>query len=404
MKTYTDFFKNPTKIFDRYHKSANEIMEDCIYILDTNVLLLPYSAGNKEINEIKRVYEVLIEQNKLFIPSQVVKEFVKNRPNKMKDMVHSISDYMSKVREFKSPKYPMFSQLEEFSSISVKEEELNNLIKEYKKELKKSLNYIRGLNWNDQVSKIYSDLFTENTIIEFEWKHDEIKTELEVRNKFNIPPAYKDKGKDDGGIGDFIIWKDILKFGLENKYNIIFVTGDEKADWFHQAMNSKLYPRYELIHEFKEITDGNDIYFISLADLIDLYSIDKQVVDNIRSVENKIRIAPRNRRNPKNSKLARMILPNECNICGAQFEDNNVLDVHHLIPLSQGGEDKIENMVLLCPNCHKQVHKRFRNSQNSNYDSNCEMSGQLCPTCKIGVLQRKDNGFECSKCQLYIPD
>jgi 5-methylcytosine-specific restriction enzyme A len=32
------------------------------------------------------------------------------------------------------------------------------------------------------------------------------------------------------------------------------------------------------------------------------------------------------------------------------------LEVHHRLPLSQGGEDSVENAVALCPNCHREVH------------------------------------------------
>lgn len=32
------------------------------------------------------------------------------------------------------------------------------------------------------------------------------------------------------------------------------------------------------------------------------------------------------------------------------------LEVHHCIPLSQGGDDSIENAIALCPNCHRKMH------------------------------------------------
>lgn len=32
------------------------------------------------------------------------------------------------------------------------------------------------------------------------------------------------------------------------------------------------------------------------------------------------------------------------------------LEVHHWLPLSQGGEDTVENAAALCPNCHRKVH------------------------------------------------
>lgn len=32
------------------------------------------------------------------------------------------------------------------------------------------------------------------------------------------------------------------------------------------------------------------------------------------------------------------------------------LEVHHRMPLAQGGEDTVENAVALCPNCHRRLH------------------------------------------------
>jgi 5-methylcytosine-specific restriction enzyme A len=32
------------------------------------------------------------------------------------------------------------------------------------------------------------------------------------------------------------------------------------------------------------------------------------------------------------------------------------LEVHHMIHLSDGGEDSVENVLALCPNCHRQKH------------------------------------------------
>lgn len=35
---------------------------------------------------------------------------------------------------------------------------------------------------------------------------------------------------------------------------------------------------------------------------------------------------------------------------------SDYLEVHHIVPLSVGGEDTVENAIALCPNCHRQEH------------------------------------------------
>ena len=51
-----------------------------------------------------------------------------------------------------------------------------------------------------------------------------------------------------------------------------------------------------------------------------------------------------------------------CDNCGkagpfVRASDGTIyLEVHHVRPLSQGGEDTLKNVRALCPNCHRQAH------------------------------------------------
>jgi hypothetical protein len=50
-----------------------------------------------------------------------------------------------------------------------------------------------------------------------------------------------------------------------------------------------------------------------------------------------------------------------CGYCGdaAPFVRPNrqpYLEVHHVLPLSEGGPDTVDNAIALCPNCHRRVH------------------------------------------------
>ena len=51
-----------------------------------------------------------------------------------------------------------------------------------------------------------------------------------------------------------------------------------------------------------------------------------------------------------------------CELCGnkAPFISKNgepFLEVHHIVPLAEGGSDTITNTVALCPNCHRRMHQ-----------------------------------------------
>lgn len=49
-----------------------------------------------------------------------------------------------------------------------------------------------------------------------------------------------------------------------------------------------------------------------------------------------------------------------CPNCGEKITKDTGWNIHHILPKAQGGEDKMTNLELLHPNCHRQVHSRDR--------------------------------------------
>lgn len=49
----------------------------------------------------------------------------------------------------------------------------------------------------------------------------------------------------------------------------------------------------------------------------------------------------------------------KCKQLAPFFKDKDntpYLEVHHIIPLAENGDDTLENVIALCPNCHRQAH------------------------------------------------
>lgn len=46
---------------------------------------------------------------------------------------------------------------------------------------------------------------------------------------------------------------------------------------------------------------------------------------------------------------------NFCSVCGW---DKARCDVHHIVPVSEGGKNIISNGLVLCPNCHREHHDK----------------------------------------------
>lgn len=67
-------------------------------------------------------------------------------------------------------------------------------------------------------------------------------------------------------------------------------------------------------------------------------------------------------RDPYIAEFAKIRANGRCQLCNkvAPFftKDNKpYLEAHHLQWLSKGGTDSIENVVALCPNCHRKMHE-----------------------------------------------
>jgi len=45
-----------------------------------------------------------------------------------------------------------------------------------------------------------------------------------------------------------------------------------------------------------------------------------------------------------------------CEICGW---NESTRDVHHIIPVSQNGKNTLDNVIVLCPNHHRMIHKNL---------------------------------------------
>ena len=66
-------------------------------------------------------------------------------------------------------------------------------------------------------------------------------------------------------------------------------------------------------------------------------------------------------RDPYLKQMVKRIADGKCQFCGKQapFVDKQgepYLEAHHVIRLADGGRDEIDNVVAVCPNCHRKVH------------------------------------------------
>lgn len=78
------------------------------------------------------------------------------------------------------------------------------------------------------------------------------------------------------------------------------------------------------------------------------------------------KIVERGRRKSKRHPDLLFAFECKCAICGwsipqwrpgyEKHEYAGGCEVHHIVPISQGGTEESDNLILLCPNCHKMAH------------------------------------------------
>ncbi len=251
-------------------------------VLDTNVIL---DLARYSLYTSKNILKIFNKCTDLiWIPNQVFKEYSKNKYHVFgnlrkryssfeKNLLSIIDDSEKKLKNVlnNSYKYKYFGNKILSNDILKKIEEFREIITSYKDTV--------GIEYDEITSnsaeiiknkeKFISDLETNKQIgkkISFNEQLKIIK-EGELRYKYKLPPGFKDDKKE--GIekfGDLFIWKEILRLPTnKNINNIIFITNDEKDDWWNKDEHGYLEIREELLDEFLEINPNVSIVFMTIG-------------------------------------------------------------------------------------------------------------------------------------------
>jgi len=287
-------YPEAASIFTFQLKSLEEIKDDCYIVLDTNVLLAPYIIGKEDpgkdnlLESCQKIYQSLIEKKRLIIPGQVAREFAHRRVDKVAELYQQLSEKKGKIQQIPKGKYPLLNALSEYQQVELLQEEINQKIREYQRAVNQVLAHVQNWQLDDPVRSLYSQIIDESVIFDPHLDKEEMKKDLLRRQLHHIPPGYKDAGKDDRGIGDVLIWYTILELGKVQKKNVIFVSGDEKPDWFKQSQNVALHLRYELIDEFRRNSGGCSLQVIKFSRFLELYDAEEEIIERVKQEEAQI--------------------------------------------------------------------------------------------------------------------
>lgn len=246
-------------------------------ILDTNILL---DLSRFSYHTSKYILNLLTDlKSMIWIPNQVFKEYNTNRDKVFsdalkrygkfeKDLTNIVDSAKKKIENSLKNSYRYHYIDNEYFSNNIKSklEEVKNLIQSYRNTVPVKKEFSKE-DWNKLLQEI--NLFVESIKVgdKFNTKKIlEIISEGELRFKYKIPPGFEDNKKE--GIekfGDLILWKQILELPKSTEVeNIIFITNDEKDDWWSISKDGAKEINKDLLDEFKDLNPNVKINFMTL--------------------------------------------------------------------------------------------------------------------------------------------
>lgn len=264
--------------------ALSAVKEKCVVALDTNVLLVPYGTGPSTLADLRTTYSTLAAAGRLVVPGQVAREFSKWRPTKLSEII----DMIEKRRSHDPPMladYPLLRDMQEAAEVRSLQDEYRKFVKRYQGAVGKLADRVRDWQFADPVSELYGELFLGDVVQDPIFAAKDLAEEMELRYARGIPPGYKDASKEDGGPGDLVIWKTLLSVGEQRKCPLVFVTGEEKADWWHRASGRAVLPRLELIDEYRRASEGSSFHIVSLSEFLRLFGAKASTIAEVKAEE-----------------------------------------------------------------------------------------------------------------------
>jgi len=262
---------NMRDLFPGYYQPTeqefNELWNECIFSFDTNVLLHIYRYSPKTRERLFDILEKL--QERIWIPHQVGYEFHKNRL----DVISSQSSAYDKIVKILEDNL----KLEKIGNLN---KELDQYEKDYKKHSTIEVNKI-SVDIKTKIKELIKTVIesVKDDLKDLKNNHPDLSTEdvfqdkiieilngrignpypkkldiyklVEERFKYLIPPGYEDaktKGVPER-YGDAILWLQLIDYATSDKKPIIFVTDDDKEDWWLKSNRKTISPRPELVQE-----------------------------------------------------------------------------------------------------------------------------------------------------------
>jgi hypothetical protein len=292
-----------------------KIWDEGILTVDTNVLLDLYRYH--EVTQRALLNSLNEFQGRAWICYQVADEFFRNRHGvilsaevtfndanrNLLEVKKTIEEPLKKLKNNRIIPTDVISELENTINIAVEaaESRINQIKSDYPDYRK-----------DDPILEQICKLFDSNVGAQFEKEaFPEVIKEAKRRKENKIPPGFKDANKDgDKAYGDYIIWRQVMNHVKSLGRPLIFITSEQKEDWWEKSSGKTVGPLYELLKEFHEETGQR--FLLYRTDRFLEFSIEKSGLKDNSSAIAEIRDVVQQRY--KDTSLIRIIGQSETTI------------------------------------------------------------------------------------------
>lgn len=256
-------------LFRGYYKPTSselaQIWKNCIFSFDANVLLHIYSYTPQTRS---RFFEILnLLKERIWIPHQVAYEYQKNRMYVISKYLKAYDDLEKilnrKLLELRAEIIPEYNHHPFIDTRQILSD-FEKAIAECNFKLKIAQSHHPNYLEYDELREQLSDLFAGKVGQPYseEELENEIYLKAEKRFSYKKPPGYKDANKPvPRSYGDVILWFQLIDYAKVQQKPLIFITDDNKEDWWLKYDGETLAPRPDLIQEIISEVGGERFQF-----------------------------------------------------------------------------------------------------------------------------------------------
>lgn len=262
-----------SEFIDYTDAEKEDIWETATFVFDTNVLLNLYRVSSQTRGELKRAMKSV--SGRVWLPYHIAWEYMKNRHEVVFECGRRYDSIDKAIDAFLGTCKDLLRLREDDGEFKNLEKSLRKWKSGHKAKNRPAADFSK-----DEILEHLLGLFEGRTGQPYsEDRLKELFEEGKERYAKQVPPGYKDAMKakenaDCNQYGDYIIWREILDYAKENQSDIVYVTSDQKEDWWQIAHGKTVGPRVELRKEFSDET-GHRLMFYTTESFLRRFSESK---------------------------------------------------------------------------------------------------------------------------------